>query len=195
MSALEKLSPQAYLERERLSAIKHEYTQGEVFAMTGASPEHNLIVMNIGASLHGQLKQRPCRVYSSDQRLQLNDGYVYPDITVVCGKPEFVDGDNLRNPTLIVEVLSPSTADYDLGGKFARYRLLNSLRNYLVVAQDRMALMLYSRQDDHRWLLADITDPAAVLDLPGIGCRLAVADVYDKVFEPESGNESTNNAN
>jgi Uma2 family endonuclease len=115
MSALEKLSPQAYLERERLSAIKHEYTQGEVFAMTGASPEHNLIVMNIGASLHGQLKQRPCRVYSSDQRLQLNDGYVYPDITVVCGKPEFVDGDNLRNPTLIVEVLSPSTADYDLG--------------------------------------------------------------------------------
>ena len=82
-------------------------------------------------------------------------------------------------------MLSPSTADYDLGGKFARYRQLHSLRDYLVVAQDQIALLLYSRQDDHRWLLTDITDPHTTLDLPGIGCRLVVTDVYDKVFEEE----------
>jgi Uma2 family endonuclease len=183
MSALEKLTPQAYLEQERRSALKHELCNGEVFAMTGASPEHNLVVMNIGAALHGQLRRRPCRVYPSDLRVQVADGYVYPDITVVCGKPEFAEGDNLRNPTLICEVLSRTTEDYDLGGKFARYRQLDSLREYLVAAQDRIALMLYSRQDDHRWLLTDITDPHTTLELVGIGCHLAVTDVYEKVFE------------
>lgn len=183
MSALEKLSPQAYLEQERRSPRKHEFCNGEVFAMTGASPGHNLLVMNIGAALHGQLKRRPCRVYPSDLRVQLADGYVYPDLTVVCGEPDFAEGDNLRNPTLICEVLSPSTEDYDRGGKFARYRQLDSLRDYLVVAQDRVALMLYSRQADHRWLLTDLNDPRGTLDLPGIGCRLAVADVYAKLFE------------
>ena len=177
-----KLSPQDYLEQERRSPIKHEYCHGEVFAMTGASPEHNLITMNIGAALHAQLKQRPCRVYSSDLRVEVADGYVYPDVTVVCGTPDLADGDNLRNPTLIVEVLSPSTADYDLGGTFARYRRLASLLDYLVVAQARTAVMLYSRQDDHRWLLTDVDDPQATLELPSIGCRLAVAEVYDKVL-------------
>ncbi|WP_295386286.1 Uma2 family endonuclease [uncultured Thiodictyon sp.] len=183
MSALAKLSPQAYLEQERQSALKHEYCNGEAFAMAGASPAHNPIMMNIGAALHVQLKRRPCRVYPSDLRILLADGHVYPDLTVVCGAPEFAEGDNLRNPTLICEVLSQSTADYDMGGEFARYRQLPSLRDYLVVAQDRMALMLYSRQDDRRWLLTDITDPQTTLELPGIGCALEVADVYDKVFE------------
>lgn len=182
MTAVQRLSPEDYLEQERRSPIKHDYSRGEVFATTGASPEHNLIVMNIGAALHAQLKQRPCRVYPSDLRVQIADGYVYPDVTVVCGVPEFADGDNLRNPTLIVEVLSPATADYDLGGKFARYRQLSSLRDYLVVAQDQIALMLYSRQDDHRWLLTDTNDPKAILELPGIGCRLVVTDVYEKVL-------------
>lgn len=183
MSALEKLSPQAYLEAERRATLKHEFCNGEVFAMTGASPAHNLVVMNIGAALHGQLKRRPCRVYPSDLRVQVADGYVYPDLTVVCGTPEFADGDNLCNPTLICEVLSPTTQDYDLGGKFARYRQLQSLREYLVVAQDRISVMRFSRQDRHQWLLTEITDAQGTLDLPAIGCQLAIADVYEKVFD------------
>jgi Uma2 family endonuclease len=183
MSAVPKLTPQAYLEQERLTEGKNEYIDGEIFAMSGASPAHNLIVMNIGAALHGQLKKRPCRVYPSDLRVQVADGYVYPDVTVVCGRPEFTEGDNLRNPALLVEVLSPSTEDYDLGGKFARYRQLSSLRDYVLVAQDKTHLMHYSRQDATHWLLTEITDPQAVLELPGIQCNLAVAEVYEKVFE------------
>lgn len=182
MSALPKLSPQAYLEQERRSEAKNEYIAGEVFAMSGGSPAHNLICMNIGASLHGQLKQRPCRVYTSDQRVEVADGYVYPDVSIVCGDPVFSDDDNLRNPTVLVEVLSPSTADYDAGGKFARYRLLESLREYLMVAQDRYHLVHYVRQADNRWLLTEYTDASTTLELHGIGCTLAVADVYDKVF-------------
>lgn len=183
MSAVPKLTPQAYLEQERLAKSKSEYINGEIFAMSSASPAHNLIVMNIGAALHSQLKKRPCRVYPSDLRVQVADGYVYPDVTVVCGQPEFSEGDNLRNPTLIVEVLSPTTADYDLGGKFARYRQLPSLREYVLVAQDKTHLMHYARQDENHWLLTEITDPQAVLKLPGIQCSLAVAEVYEKVFE------------
>ncbi|MCP4701060.1 MAG: Uma2 family endonuclease [Gammaproteobacteria bacterium] len=183
MSAVLKPGPQAYLEKERLSETKNEYINGEIFAMSGASPAHNLIVGNLIRELGNQLKKRPCRVYPSDLRVQVADGYVYPDVTVVCGQPEFAEDDNLSNPDLIVEVLSPSTEDYDLGGKFARYRQLASLREYLLVAQDKAAIMHYARQDGNRWLLTEWTDIKAVLELPGIKCTLALRDVYDKVFE------------
>ena len=184
MSAVLKLTSQAYLEQERLSDTKHEFCNGEIFAMSGASAAHNLITMNIGASLHGQLRKRPCRVYPSDMRVQLFDGYVYPDVTVVCGKPEFFDTDNLRNPTVVVEVLSPSTADYDAGGKFARYRQLDSLQEYLLVAQDRAHVQHYVRQAQNRWLLSEYRD-AAEFELPSIECRLSLAEIYEKVFEEE----------
>ncbi len=182
MSAVAKLSPQVYLVQERQSDSKSEYVAGEIFAMSGGSPVHNLIGMNIGASLHSQLKQRPCRVYTSDQRVQVSDGYVYPDVSIVCGTPLFSDKDNLCNPIVLVEVLSPATADYDAGGKFARYRQLDALQEYLMVAQDTYHLIHYRRQADNCWLLTDYTDANAILELPSIGCTLAVMDVYAKVF-------------
>jgi len=183
MSAVSKFSPQDYLLMDRLAESKSEYINGEIFAMSGASPAHNLVVGNLIRELGNQLKKRPCRVYPSDLRVQVTDGYVYPDVSVVCGQPEFSDKDNLRNPSLIVEVLSPTTADYDLGGKFARYRQLPSLRDYLLVAQDKVHLMHYARRDENHWLLTELSDLQAVLELPGIQCSLAVREVYEKVFE------------
>jgi Uma2 family endonuclease len=182
MSAVLKLSTQDYLHQERLSDTKHEYCNGEIFAMSGASAAHNLISMNIGASLHSQLKKRPCLVFPSDMRVQLRDGYVYPDVTVVCGKPEFYDKDNLCNPQVIIEVLSPSTADYDASGKFARYRQLDSLQEYLLVAQDRAHVLHYVKQAENRWLLSEYQN-IDEFELPSIECRLSLIDVYEKVFE------------
>lgn len=182
MSALPKLSAETYLELERQSDSKSEYINGEIFAMSGGSPAHNLISMNIGASLHSQLKKRPCRAYTSDQRVQVKDGYVYPDISIVCGEPIYTDKDNLINPILLVEVLSPSTADYDAGGKFARYRHIDSLQEYLMVAQDHQHLTHCVRQADDSWLLREYTDAQTVLQLNGIDCQLNMADIYDKVM-------------
>lgn len=129
------------------------------------------------------LKKRPCRVYPGDLRIKVLDDYVYPVVTVVCGRPEFVDQDNPVNPTLIVEVLSLSMADYDLGGKFARHRRLPSLQDYLLVAQDRVAVMHDHRQDEQHWLLSEIDDLAASVILPGVDCALELAEIYDKVFD------------
>jgi len=181
VSAQLKLTPQDYLAQERLSDTKHEYTNGEVFAMSGGSFKHNLISMNLGASLHIQLKKRPCRVLSSDQRVQVVDGYVYPDLTVVCGQPEFADKDNLTNPSVVIEVLSPSTADYDGSDKFARYRQSPSIQEYLLVAQDKQHVMHYIRQADNHWLLIEYFDAQSHFQLPSIQCTLSFADIYDKV--------------
>lgn len=182
MVAITKLSPQEYLAQERASENKHEYQNGEIFAMSGGSFAHNLICMNLGASLHGQVKQRPCHVLPSDQRVQLKDGYVYPDVSVVCGKPEFADEDNLSNPVIVIEVLSPSTADYDGSGKFARYRQIASIQEYLLVAQDKTHVMHYVRQDESHWLLAEYFDEQARFELPSIQCELSIQDIYAKVF-------------
>lgn len=181
-----KPSPAEYLAREREAETKSEYVAGEIFAMAGATPEHHLIVGNLVRELGNALKTRPCRVYPSDLRVQVVDGYFYPDVSVVCGIPNFSDHDNLTNPALIVEVLSASTADFDMGGKFARYRQTESLQDYLLVSQERTHLIHYHRQDANHWLLTEITDPHAELELLGVGCRLAVAEVYDKVFVSDS---------
>jgi Uma2 family endonuclease len=182
MSALPKLSAQAYLEQERLSDTKHEFYNGEIFAMSGASFAHNTIVANLVAGLHSKFKNRPCRVLPSDQRVQLDDGYVYPDVSVVCGKPEFFDKDNLTNPIVIIEVLSPSTEDYDAGGKFARYRQLSSLQEYILVAQDRAHVMHYVKQAEYHWTLREYF-AADEFELPNLECRLDLAEIYAKVFE------------
>lgn len=183
MSAVPKLSAQTYLEQERRAESKSEYIDGEVFAMTGATRAHNLIAANILRELGNQLKRRPCEVYPGDMRVRVGNAYVYPDVSVVCGKPTFVDQDNLTNPTVIVEVLSPTTADYDQGGKFARYRRIPSLQDYLLVTQDAVSLVHYHRQDPNHWLLTELAALDATLELPAIGATLAVAEVYHKVFD------------
>ncbi|MCS7081155.1 MAG: Uma2 family endonuclease [Chloracidobacterium sp.] len=179
-----RLTPAEYLAAERRAVIKSEYVNGEVFAMSGASEAHNLIVANLIATLHPQLKQRDCRIYPSDLRVANPEkNFFYPDVTVVCGPPRFTDQqrDTLLNPTLIIEVLSDSTQDYDRGGKFAQYRKLPSLREYVVVAQSTPHVEQHTRQADGRWLLYETTDLAAVLTLEAMGCRLPLAEIYDKV--------------
>jgi len=182
------LTPEEYLAIERKAKYKSEYFNGEMFAMSGASPSHVLIVTNVVAELRGQLKQRPCTVYSTDLRLRVSPTglYTYPDIVVVCGPPQFADNqkDMLVNPTLIVEVLSDSTKDYDRGEKFEHYRSLASFNEYLLIAQDRCHVERFVRQPDNRWLLSETNQIEDSIRLSSIDCKLALTEVYDKVELP-----------
>jgi len=177
--------PQEYLALEREAEEKHEYWNGDVVAMAGGSPEHNAICFNLAAILGPQLRGSGCRGYTSDQRVRipLTDRYVYPDLTIVCGEPVFDEDDaqTIANPTLIVEVLSPATESKDRGPKLFGYRSLPSLRGYLLVAQDRSWVEHWSRQADGRWLVTEVEEGSMTLDLPEIGCRLPLADVYADV--------------
>lgn len=177
-------TPEAYLAFERTSEEKHEYINGEVYLMAGATANHNILVGSTIATLYAQTRHRPCTVYPSDMRVKVNATmYSYPDVTVVCEPPRFEDDhkDTLLNPTLIVEVLSPSTEGYDRGKKFAQYRELESLREYVLIAQDSHHIERYLRQPDGQWLLADANGAEAALELASIGCVLSLADVYEKV--------------
>ncbi len=180
-----RLTPQEYLALERETPYKSEYFNGAMFAMSGASRRHNLISLNIGAEFRTQLRHRPCEVYTSDMRVKIRTTglYTYPDVVVVCDEPAFEDmtGDTLLNPTVLVEVLSKSTADYDRGGKFEHYRTLLSFQEYLLVAQEQPHVMQYVRQSDTTWLLSETRDLEAHLSLPSITCELALAEIYAKV--------------
>jgi Uma2 family endonuclease len=179
------LTPEQYLVIERAAEYKSEYYNGEMFAMSGAREVHNLIAVNLCADLHRQLRPRPCRVYMADMRVNVSASglHTYPDATVVCGEPRFLDQtrDTLLNPDLIVEVLSPSTEAYDRGRKFEHYRSIESLREYLLVSTDRMIAELFTRQPDGRWLLTAAGRIEDVLDLQSVGCRIALADLYEGV--------------
>jgi Uma2 family endonuclease len=180
-----RLTAEEYLAIERQASCKSEYLDGEMFAMAGASRRHNLIALNIGAELRTQLQQRPCEVYTSDMRVKISRTglYTYPDVVVVCDEPRFEDTevDTLLNPIVLVEVLSPSTADYDRGGKFEHYRTLPSLQAYLLVAQERCHVVHYTRQQDNAWLLAETDDIQDCIRLPSIRCDLLLSEVYAKV--------------
>ena len=179
------LTPEEYLAFEREAEVKHEYYAGEIFAFAGASRQHNLIVANVIRELGNEVKGRPCEVYPSDMRVRVSPTglYTYPDVTVVCGEARFDDehSDTLLNPTVIVEVLSPSTAGYDRGEKFEHYRKLESLQAYLVIAQDRVHVEHHMRQPDNQWLLSETDSVDDGIELPSIACRLLVADIYEKV--------------
>jgi len=171
-------------EREELE-IRHEYVGGEVFAMVGATANHNIIVTNLIGELRAQMKGLPCFVYSNDMKVRIEtaDASKYPNVLAHCGEPQFYDNrrDVLLNPSLIVEVLSPSTEAYDRGEKFAIYRRLPSLREYLLVSQSRISAELYVRQANGRWLLGEYSGRDAVVPLESVDCHLALGEVYDKV--------------
>src|SRR6266496_1463986 len=186
MSTLAKtlLTPEQYLEIERKAEFKSEYFQGEMFAMAGAGSAHNLIKGDVMYSLNHQLRARNCFVYNSDMRLRVSPTglYTYPDVQVVCGEQQFLDAhrDSLLNPSVIVEVLSPSTEAYDRGRKFEHYRKLESLREYLLISSDRVSAHLYVRQPDGEWAVTVAVNPEDTIDLRSIDCRLKLADVYLK---------------
>jgi len=182
-------TPEQYLEIEREAERKNEYLNGEIFAMGGASPRHVLIVTNIVSELRTQLKERPCSVFSTYLRVRVRpDGlYTYPDVVVLCGSPQYHDSrnDTLTNPTLIVEVLSKSTKNYDRGEKFEQYRAMDSFREYMLVAQDRPHIEHFVRPPDSTWLFSETSSLDHSILLPAIGCQLKVREVYDKVDQLE----------
>lgn len=179
------MSVEEYLAFDRASETKHEYYDGEILAMAGASFAHNLIVGNTYTSLRGQLRGGNCRVILSDLRLfvQGTGLFAYPDLTVVCGQPRFGLGspDILLNPTLIVEVLSSSTESHDRGKKFQQYRTIESLRGYLLIAQDTPRIEHFARQTSDLWLFSEAVGMEATLHLPSIDCELTLADIYQEV--------------
>ena len=180
-----KYSPKEYLDLERASEHKSEFLNGEIFAMGGASARHALIVVNTSAELRNLLRDRPSTVYSTDLRVRASyEGlYSYPDVVVVCGEPKFIDDtfDTLTNPVLIVEVLSPSTKNYDRGEKFEQYRKIKDLKEYLLVAQDQPRLEHNIKQPDGTWLLSELESRDATVYLPSLNCSLSLAEVYAKV--------------
>lgn len=179
-----------YLKFERIHEIKHEFYQGTVYAMAGASPNHVLITTNTSTGLNIQLRKEPCRVYQTDLRLRVSAVglYTYPDVTVVCGTPQFADDeqDTLLNPTLIIEVLSPSTESYDRGDKFRFYRTLESLQQYVLISQFSPHVECFTRRASESWLPSEAAGLDAKIELASINCTLLLADVYEKVtFENE----------
>ena len=184
--AKKTLTVEEYLAMERSSQEgKCEFVDGQIFAMVGASREHNLIGVNITRELSNQLKGKPCEAYANDMRVKAAEakGYHYPDIVVVCGKPEFEGGhlDTLLNPTVLIEILSSSTEAYDRGGKFAAYRKIQSLHEYLLVSQEEPFIERYVRKGE-AWVLTETAGLDGLVNLDSIGCFLALNEVYFSVF-------------
>lgn len=178
------LTPEEYLALERRAGQKNEYVDGTVFAMSGASLRHNTIVANVISELVQQLKGRNCRALPSDMKVRMPDSrrFFYPDVSVVCGEPQFHDerSDVLLNPTLIIEVLSESTAAFDRGDKFQAYQQLESLKEYLLISQDKKVVEQYVRQTREVWSYTATVGPESSLYLPSIECTLSLGATYDK---------------
>ena len=200
MTALpqKKLTEAEYLAIENAAEFKSEFYRGvmyplhrdEVTGMAGASPQHNRVRENLTIKIGSQLFDLPCQSFSSDQRvrLTLSGMYAYPDIVIVCDRPQYaeVDPNTLCNPQIVIEVLSPSTERYDRGFKFAQYRQQPTLREYILVSQDEMRIERYVRQSDNTWTLAEFTDPAGEFSLATARARVSLHDVYRNVIFPES---------
>lgn len=180
----QRWTAEKYLAFERAHAERHELIDGEIVMISGASRNHNLIVVNTGSSLHRQLRSRPCEVYTTDMRVRITARtYVYPNIVIVCGDPVFEDEsvDTLLNPTAVIEVLSPSTMQYDRAGKFAGYRTLASLSEYITISQNDRRLEHYIRQANGQWLLTDVIGEGAQVTLQSVDCTLLLDEIYEKV--------------
>jgi len=180
-----KLTAEEFLAGERVAETKHKYLNGEVYAMAGASREHNVISGNVIRHLGNLLVGKPCEVYPSDMRLQVAETglFTYPDIMVVCDKPVFVDDevDTLLNPKLIVEVLSPTTEANDRGWKWAHYRQLRSLAEYILIPQDDYRVEQYSRQADDSWLYREYRGLNDSLRIPLFGCEIPLSDIFHRI--------------
>ena len=183
-------TPDEYLALERSCEAKHEYHNGEIFAMGRASKWHVMIVTNLVVELGSQLKAGPCSVYSTDLRLRVAPTglYTYPDVIVVSAEPRFSDDqeDTLLNPALIIEVLSESTKDYDRGEKFEQYRTIDSFVEYLLIAQDRPHVEHYIRQPDGSWLLHETNNLEHSIQLESVPCSLSLSEIYNRIEFPST---------
>jgi len=180
-----------YLTFDRSSEFKNEYIFGDIVCMAGGTPRHALIMTNAAGELRNRLSGGCCRVYSSDLRVSLNPktGYVYPDVTVVCGELEYVDKqkDTIANPKLVVEVLSPTTLDHDLGVKARLYWEAPSLSDLLFIEQDKVGIEHWYRASDGEWKRTVLRALDAVLDIRSLNCQIPVAQLYLGVELPSAG--------
>lgn len=185
------LTPEEYLRIERASPIKHEYYDGTMYAMPGVSFGHWLIVGNFVWTLGNALDGGPCLVGASDLRVRISTGglHAYPDVIVVCGEPRFADEttDMLLNPTLLIEVISPSTQKYDRGLKSQEYRKIDSLQEYALASQDEPRMEVFRRQADSQWLPAEFAGLESVCRLESVGAAIPLAEIYSKVKFPVEG--------
>ena len=174
-----------YLALEETADYKSEYFQGEIFAMAGGSYNHNVITGNLYAALNQFVVSKPCVAFTSDMRLlvQQQELYTYPDIMVLCGQPKFVKerSDTITNPTIIIEVLSKSTQDYDRGKKFEFYRTIETFKDYLLVDQERVHLEYYHCLEDGRWALREFSTSEEALLIESINFAIPIATIYHKV--------------
>jgi len=186
-----RCTPEEYLRRERDAQTRHEYYHGEVFAMSGGTFEHSRICANIIRELGNRLKGTPCGVQERNLRIRVPRTmlYTYPDASVLCGEPQFDPLDagrqTLTNPTLVVEVLSPSTESWDRGGKFDNYRLIDSLREYVLVRSESARVETFLRQPDGRWVFSVAAGLAAAARFHSIEVELPLAEIYRGVVLPE----------
>jgi Uma2 family endonuclease len=184
-----RYTPEEYLELERAAEYKSEYINGEIYAMTGGTIEHNQITVNIVNALGNQFLGRPCRVFTGDVRIQVATArmYTYPDVAALCGPVELADErrDTILNPTTIFEVLSPSTEAYDRGYKFAYYRRLESLTDYVLVAQDRVWVEHHGLRNGIWQLVTEASDLEDSIHLPSLDCTLSLTQIYRNIEFPD----------
>lgn len=173
-----------YLELERSSKEKHEYYKGEIFAMAGGTRVHTLIAGNILTKINIQIEKKPCIAFGSDLkvRVKLDGLFTYPDLSALCGEEKYLDDkhDTLLNPSLIIEVLSQSTENYDRGKKFALYRELESLREYVLISSEYQKVEIFRRTANNQWLLSDPNENEPIL-FESINCSISYKDIYNKV--------------
>ena len=174
-------TPEEYLAMERRAEYKSEYVDGVIFAMSGASIPHNVIVANLIASLLPLMRGRGCQIYPSDLKVRSGSRFFYPDVSAICGEPQFNDGekDVVLNPSLIIEVLSPSTQSYDKLSKMITYQKIPTLQEYLLVHQDQAMIQQYRRQSENAWMYTHTEGEDWRLEI--LGCQINKADVYSGV--------------
>ncbi|TVP60666.1 MAG: Uma2 family endonuclease [Nodularia sp. (in: Bacteria)] len=178
-------SPEEYLELEVNSEIRHEYIDGQIIPMTGGTPNHNQLALNLSGTLNFLLKRQPYRVFIADQRLWIPQRRIntYPDVMVVQTPLEYQEGrkDTLTNPVMIAEVLSKSTKSYDRDEKFAAYRTISSFQEYILIDQYTMHVEHYCKTDQNKWIFSEYDDGDVTLNLAAVPCQVLLADIYDQV--------------
>ncbi len=174
-----------YFDLEETAEYKSEYYQGEILAMAGGSANHNRIAGNVFIALSDALRTKPCEAFIGDLRVWVKqvDLYTYPDVMVVCNGLEFAHDrtDTITNPIVIFEVLSPSTESYDRGKKFEFYRTIETLKDYVLIDQERVHVEYFRQLDDGQWLLSVFDDEADTLTLQSIGVEMLLSDIYQRV--------------
>jgi len=182
VAAEKLLSPAEYFALEEESKTKHEFHAGEIFAMAGASVRHNRIAGNVYSHLLAVGEKQKCTPYILDLRLWIEERelFTYPDVMLICGEPEFYPGrdDTVTNPQVLVEVLSESTKNYDRGEKFEFYRAIPSLREYILIDQDKVHVERFAKSPKGAWVLAEWNELSATLVLESLDCRIPLAEIY-----------------